>query len=195
MRAPLSLALSCALVALPAAAQTKPAATRNGVVVVDGDRFVVNARVTFGPGTAVLGGGSAAVLDEVAAALKANPDIDELVIEGHTDSMGNAEANRALSLARAKAVVAALVTRGVPAQKLAARGYGDTVPVATNDTAIGRDKNRRVEFTILSRAGRATAVAQPLAKIAAVYKDVDAKAPEEPKWQDGSVGQPLFRAW
>ncbi len=192
MRTPLSIALTVALLALPATAQR---AAGNDVVVVEGERFIVKAWVPFGPDTAVLSPASAVTLGEVAAALLQNPDIDELVIEGHTDSQGNPEVNRALSLARARAVVAALVARGVSADRLEAKGYGDTLPVATNDTAAGREKNRRVEFTILSRAGRATAVAQPLAKIAAVYKDVDAKAPDEPKWQDGNVGQPLFRAW
>ncbi len=191
MRAPISLVLSVALLALPALARRDGAS----VVAIDGDRFVVKARVAFATGTAVLGAESATALDDVAAALNATTDIDSMVVEGHTDSVGNAEANRALSLARAKAVVAALVSRGVKAERLSAKGFGDAIPVASNDGAPGREKNRRVEFTILSRAGRSTSVAQPLAKIAAVYRDVDAKAPEEPKWQDGNVGLPLYRAW
>jgi len=193
MRAPIAIALSVALLALPATAARR--ADGSSVVAIEGDRFVVKARVSFGTGTAVLGADSSTALDDIAGALKQNADIDSMVVEGHTDSVGNAEANRALSLARARAVVEALVSRGIARGRLSAKGMGDAIPVATNDTPVGREKNRRVEFTILSRAGKTTAVAQPLAKIAAVYKDVDAKAPEEPKWQDGNVGLPLYRAW
>jgi outer membrane protein OmpA-like peptidoglycan-associated protein len=166
-----------------------------GIVTVDDDRLVVNGRVHFQTGNATLATDSSALLDEVAAAFTQNADIDFVVIEGHTDSVGDPEKNRQLSEARARAVVDALVKRGVAPGRLKAKGFGDTIPVATNDTAAGREKNRRVEFTILVRAGQSTQAATPLAKLAARFNVVDAKAPEEPAWQAGKVGLPLYRAW
>ena len=118
-----------------------------------------------------------------------------LVVEGHTDSVGNPDTNRALSLKRAEAVVDALAARGVARTRLTAKGFGDTVPIATNQSAAGREANRRVEFTIVVRAGKATAAALPLAKIASRLNIVDAKAPDAPSWQKGDLGLPLYRAW
>lgn len=76
-----------------------------------------------------------------------NPGL-EVVVEGHTDSTGPDAYNQKLSERRANAVVKYLVnTVGVDAAKLTAVGYGESKPVASNDTAEGRAKNRRVEFT------------------------------------------------
>jgi outer membrane protein OmpA-like peptidoglycan-associated protein len=68
-------------------------------------------------------------------------------VVGHTDYVGSADTNVALSLARAKAVVQALVQKyGIDAARLAPFGAGPYAPVATNDTEDGRAKNRRVEL-------------------------------------------------
>lgn len=86
------------------------------------------------------------VLQEIAAILKANPKW-HLRIEGHTDSIGNDAANLDLSKRRAAAVRAALVGRyGIDAARLATGGYGESSPVATNETPEGRARNRRVEL-------------------------------------------------
>jgi outer membrane protein OmpA-like peptidoglycan-associated protein len=86
------------------------------------------------------------VLHEIAAALQGNPQW-QLTIEGHTDSIGDAQANLALSLQRSEAVSAALVERyGIAATRLSARGNGATMPKDTNDTPEGRARNRRVEL-------------------------------------------------
>ncbi len=71
-------------------------------------------------------------------------------IGGHTDNVGKAEDNQKLSEKRAIAVVEYLFTKGVKATKLTGKGYGDTKPVAANDTEANRAKNRRTEFTILN---------------------------------------------
>ena len=66
--------------------------------------------------------------------------------EGHTEAVGNDGYNQKLSEARAQAVMAWLTSNGTSANRLAARGYGKSRPVATNDTDEGRALNRRVEL-------------------------------------------------
>jgi OmpA-OmpF porin, OOP family len=84
----------------------------------------------------------------VAEFLDRNPD-RKVLIEGHTDSTGTSEYNLQLSLLRAEAVQRFLVWNGVPADRVTAVGYGDTRPEAPNDSATGRQQNRRVEVVIL----------------------------------------------
>jgi outer membrane protein OmpA-like peptidoglycan-associated protein len=89
---------------------------------------------------------SKTALDQVAALLKDDPTL-KVEVAGHTDNIGSAAANLALSKARAAAVVRWLVTAyGINAAQLVANGYGDTKPVAPNDTEANRAKNRRVEL-------------------------------------------------
>jgi len=89
---------------------------------------------------------SAKTLDEIASLLKIDLSL-KLEISGHTDNTGDKDHNMALSEARAKAVVDVLVKKyGIDPARLEAKGYGDTMPVASNDTDEGRAKNRRVEL-------------------------------------------------
>jgi outer membrane protein OmpA-like peptidoglycan-associated protein len=89
---------------------------------------------------------STKTLDEVANLLKIDRSL-KLEISGHTDNTGDEAHNLALSEGRAKAVVHALVNRyGIDPSRLQAKGYGDTKPVAPNDTEANRAKNRRVEL-------------------------------------------------
>ena len=88
---------------------------------------------------------STPTLKEITDMLKAHADL-KLTIEGHTDNVGNAASNQALSEKRAAAVVAHLVQQGIDASRLEAKGFGDTKPVASNDTSEGRQQNRRVEL-------------------------------------------------
>lgn len=94
---------------------------------------------------------SADLLDEVANVLRRNPDILKVEVGGHTDSKGADVYNLDLSQRRVESVVKWLVAKGVSEDRLQAKGYGETEPIATNDTAEGRAENRRVEFTILER--------------------------------------------
>ena len=73
-------------------------------------------------------------------------------VEGHTDSVGSERFNEQLSRDRAAVVKAYLVARGVPEERLATRGHGETTPVATNETDSGRQRNRRVEVINLGTA-------------------------------------------
>lgn len=104
--------------------------------------------VNFETASAKISRDSFPALDKVAGQLKASPAL-RIEVAGHTDAQGSAERNRALSQRRAEMVMSYLVARGVPAAGLVARGYGPDQPVADNDSAEGRAKNRRVELRVL----------------------------------------------
>jgi len=95
-------------------------------------------------------------LDQVAAALRTLANGQALVIEGYTDSVGTSDYNRQLSGARAEAVRAYLVSRGVPPEQVVAVAKGEEAPVAPNTTPEGRANNRRVEI-VISRPSMPTA--------------------------------------
>jgi outer membrane protein OmpA-like peptidoglycan-associated protein len=120
--------------------------TDRGMVVTLGD-------VLFDSGRATLKPGAVETLDHLAAYLQSNPQT-RVLIEGHTDSTGSAATNEELSQRRANAVAAALMERGVPAQSLQAVGRGESLPVASNATAAGRQQNRRVEIIFSDQDGR-----------------------------------------
>jgi OOP family OmpA-OmpF porin len=85
-------------------------------------------------------------LNKVVEVLEKNPAL-KIEIEGHTDSMGRAKYNQALSERRAQAVKDYLVNKGISSDRLMPVGYGLTRPIASNDTDEGRAKNRRVQLT------------------------------------------------
>jgi outer membrane protein OmpA-like peptidoglycan-associated protein len=94
------------------------------------------------------------VLNQVALVIRSNPDISKVEIQGHTDSTGDETYNQELSAARAESVKAYLVKRrGIDASRLVAKGYGESKPIVSNDSAENRSKNRRVEFKILEEGG------------------------------------------
>ncbi|MEM6299902.1 MAG: OmpA family protein [Bacteroidota bacterium] len=78
-------------------------------------------------------------------------ETSSLKIEGHTDNVGNASANLALSRSRAEAIKAFLVERGIPESQIQTQGYGDQQPIADNTTEAGRAQNRRVELTFTTK--------------------------------------------
>jgi outer membrane protein OmpA-like peptidoglycan-associated protein len=87
-------------------------------------------------------------LERVYTLLIENPRM-KVRVAGHTDSQGSDEYNQRLSEARAKSVQDYLISRGIPANRLAFIGYGESRPIDTNDTDEGRQNNRRVELEIL----------------------------------------------
>jgi outer membrane protein OmpA-like peptidoglycan-associated protein len=101
--------------------------------------------VQFMTGSAVLSPGSYVALDKVAASLKEWTEV-RVEIQGHTDSRGDSFTNQQLSQARAEAVRVYLIQQGVAPDRLTAVGYGEEQPIETNNTAAGRQKNRRVEM-------------------------------------------------
>ena len=104
--------------------------------------------VNFATNSATLTPGSSAILDEAAAALARRGDV-KVEVAGHTDHRGAPARNVTLSQRRAEAVMRYLVSKGVNAANLTARGYGQNSPVADNKTESGRAANRRVELRIL----------------------------------------------
>jgi len=101
--------------------------------------------VSFGSGNATLTVNAKKILDGVAEQLLSNPKV-KIEIQSHTDNQGKPATNRDLSERRAKAVVAYLATKGVKMSRMRAVGYGQDVPIADNNTAKGREQNRRIEM-------------------------------------------------
>ena len=89
-------------------------------------------------------------LDRLIKLLTENPTL-KIELGSHTDSKGSDEYNQKLSQSRSQSVVTYLIGKGIATDRLVAKGYGETVPVATNDTEAGRQENRRTEFKILSK--------------------------------------------
>lgn len=127
----------------------------NALVVADGggqtvlDDTLSNRVVEFESGSATLTPRGRAILDEMIVAIK-QIGTPRLQVIGHTDSTGHRLANVGLSLARAGAVRDYLIEHAVPGESLHAVGAGPDHPVATNDTAEGRAKNRRIEFRLVN---------------------------------------------
>ena len=112
---------------------------------LDRDCHVALYGIHFDFNKATLRADSDPVLQKVQALLQARPDL-KLEVQGHTDNVGGADYNQKLSESRAKSVVDWLHGNGIDAAHLSAHGYGLTMPVADNDTDLGRAKNRRVEL-------------------------------------------------
>lgn len=115
----------------------------------DGRTIELRGAVNFDTARATLKKESLPALDEVARLLRAHPEIRRVRVDGHTDSIGAARMNLDLSRRRAAAVVEYLVSQGIERRRIESAGFGEEQPIADNRTALGRAKNRRVEFTIL----------------------------------------------
>jgi OmpA-OmpF porin, OOP family len=110
----------------------------------------VNSRtIAFQSGSAAITKAGQKVLLALVKPLKA-AGTARVSVGGYTDDVGDAKANLKLSRARAHSVVVFLTNHGVAAKTLIAKGYGEIKPIASNKTAAGRSKNRRIEFTVLS---------------------------------------------
>lgn len=114
--------------------------TERGMVLTLGD-------VLFDTGQAELKPGAFSTIDRLATFMRENPE-RTLAVEGYTDSVGGEAYNLSLSQRRADAVRAALLARGVDGARITTNGMGKASPVASNDTASGRQRNRRVEIVI-----------------------------------------------
>ena len=104
--------------------------------------------ILFDTGRTTLKESSLGVLDNAAAILNQYPT-SRFYIDGHTDSVGREDSNQTLSEGRASAVVAYLIEKGVASNRLEARGFGESRPIASNNTREGRRTNRRVEILLI----------------------------------------------
>lgn len=138
-----------------------PAGSPRVIVKIVGDRILILRPINFVTGSAELLNDSLDVVDQVAALLKATPELRRVVVEGHTDNIGGAPLNQQLSDARARAVVQSLIAHGVTADRLVPKGWGLTRPLTTNGSETGRATNRRVEFHILDIGKPPTQTARP----------------------------------
>lgn len=127
--------------------------TQRGLVISLSD-------ILFDVGRSTLKAGSQANIERIAVVLRQYPQ-HQILVEGHTDATGSDEFNLGLSRDRANAVRSALVSGGVDASKITAEGFGESRPVASNDTPAGRQQNRRVEIVIVGAGTVADAVQPP----------------------------------
>ncbi len=116
----------------------KARSTDRGMVLTLGD-------LLFDVGKSTLKPGAISDIDNIATFMLKHPD-RSVLIEGHTDDTGDEDSNRELSLRRAQAIGGALEARGVDFTRIETLGMGEDAPVAGNDTAVGRQLNRRVEI-------------------------------------------------
>jgi outer membrane protein OmpA-like peptidoglycan-associated protein len=151
-------------ITIEAGTYTVKADAKPGVIVKDKETTIQNFELTekmkkgqvitlrgiyFDTGMATIRPESYPVLDDAVRVLQANPTV-VVEIAGHTDSVGSDSYNMGLSDARANSVRTYLISRGIQATRLIARGYGESMPIASNGTREGRQMNRRIEFRVLS---------------------------------------------
>jgi len=114
-----------------------------------GNTFILN-NISFTTGSYDLTEVSFKELDKLVELMNENPTI-AILISGHTDNVGDKKDNLTLSKHRAETVLKYLVTKGINKTRIAYEGYGDTKPIANNDTDEGRKTNRRVAVTIIKK--------------------------------------------
>jgi outer membrane protein OmpA-like peptidoglycan-associated protein len=130
--------------------------TARGLIINMSDVLFDTAQYSLRPG-------AREKLAKISGILLAHPEL-KLQVEGHTDSVGTDQYNQTLSENRANSVRTFLTSQGVDSSVIVARGFGKTRPVTTNDTAAGRQRNRRVEIVVSGESIQAPAPAEPLSR-------------------------------
>jgi len=111
-----------------------------------------NSDVLFDSGSAILDADGRSTLEQVADVIN-DYRKTAVVVQGHTDAIGGEESNQSLSERRARAVEDYLANRGVDSERMTAIGFGERAPVASNSSAYGRQKNRRVDVLLKAKSG------------------------------------------
>ena len=142
----------------PPVVEAPPPEPQKRVEVRD-NQIVINEKVQFEYNSAKILEVSHSLLDEVAKVIKEHPQIKRIEVQGHASAEGSDDYNMKLSDKRAKAVMKYLTGKaGIDKAMLQAKGMGETVPIADNETEDGKEKNRRVEFHILEQDAKKTKV-------------------------------------
>lgn len=121
------------------------------LVTITKDKIEIAETVFFDSGKATIQKRSFALLDQLALVMRAHPEVKKIVIEGHTDDQGVDARNLELSRKRAASVVSYLEGKSIGAERLSSDGFGESKPIESNKTKLGREKNRRVEIRILQQ--------------------------------------------
>ncbi|MGK3984478.1 OmpA family protein [Sorangium sp. So ce136] len=146
-----------AIVGQPPAPPPPPPPPEKKRVEVTAKQIVINEKIQFEHDKAAIRGESHSLLNEIVDTIKKHPHIKKIAIEGHASSDGADDHNLKLSDRRAKAVMEYLVQHGIAQGMLTAKGFGETKPIADNESEDGREKNRRVEFNIVEQDTAKTA--------------------------------------
>jgi OmpA-OmpF porin, OOP family len=128
-----------------------PVKVDESVVEIETERLTLKDSIQFDTGKDTIKKESFPVLDQVAKLLSEHTEMRKIRVEGHTDNVGSASYNKDLSERRAASVVRYLAGKGVARNRLEPAGFGFERPIASNATALGRAKNRRVEFRIVAQ--------------------------------------------
>ena len=133
------------------------------------------SEIGFEPSKSVIAGDAGPTLDRIGAIMQKCADY-RIEIGGHTDAQGSEGFNARLSQGRAEAVLAALKGHGVDVRNMTAHGYGESRPLAENDSEAGREANRRIEFTLLSDDPVRQTAPAPAVRVTGVTSDAEAAA-------------------
>ena len=117
--------------------------------VGEGIKITFDSGILFAVNSSVLQSQAKLNIDKLSVILNKYPDTN-ILVTGHTDSDGSEPFNQTLSEQRAKSVSDYMLSRGIPTARLSITGLGEKDPVATNDTAIGKKQNRRVEIAVFA---------------------------------------------
>jgi OOP family OmpA-OmpF porin len=141
-------------------------------------QIVATSKINFEPGSATIDASALATMDDIAEVLRQCGDM-RLEIQGHTDSQGREQMNQNLSQARAQSVLNELRARRVLTASFSAKGYGESLPIASNDNEEGREANRRIEFKLIRPKPTVAEGETTLETIAASSDTVDDPAETE----------------
>ena len=127
-----------------------------GAAKIENNQIKIPGRIEFDVNKATIKNdqASTSILTSLVEVLKANPNVNKIRIEGHTDNTGTPDANRVLAKSRADAVAKYLTDHGIDASRLDAVGKGSDVPLFPNDTEAHKAENRRTEFHLVEVDGK-----------------------------------------
>ncbi|KPA20885.1 Peptidoglycan-binding protein ArfA [Shimia sp. SK013] len=157
--------------------------------IADIQGFAKENKIVFEPGSGTLDASAADVLDSIAIKIADCPDL-QLEIQGHTDSQGRESMNQALSQTRAQSVLTALQDRRILTKGFVAIGYGESQPIADNETQEGREANRRIEFVQVVPEAEEQAEGDAEADAATDASDTATSEPETANSPDGQAQTP-----